>query len=139
MKTRVAYMQKGDFYANERSIISERDDTFLVKFKGENGTGKTLKELEILRGEVVDATFMSVKELDKFYEKAFKEAKQQGLLVSLHLKATMMKVSDPVIFAHAIEVFFKEAFVEFGEIFCRSRRKSAKRAKGYLRQNFQPE
>lgn len=107
MKTRVAYMQKGDFYANERSIISERDDTFLVKFKGENGTGKTLKELEILRGEVVDATFMSVKELDKFYEKAFKEAKQQGLLVSLHLKATMMKVSDPVIFAHAIEVFLK--------------------------------
>lgn len=117
VKTRVAYMQKGDFYANERSIISERDDTFLVKFKGEDGTEKTLKELEILRGEVVDATFMSVKELDKFYEKAFKEAKQQGLLVSLHLKATMMKVSDPVIFAHAIEVFFKEAFLEFGEIF----------------------
>ncbi|MCD8212819.1 MAG: NADP-dependent isocitrate dehydrogenase, partial [Campylobacter sp.] len=86
-------------------------------FESKNNEIKRLKELKILKGEIIDATFMSVKELRNFYEEAFQRAKERDLLISLHLKATMMKVSDPVIFGHAIEVFFKEIFSQFGEIF----------------------
>ncbi|MBE3021369.1 NADP-dependent isocitrate dehydrogenase [Campylobacter sp. 7477a] len=117
VKTRVAHMQDGDFYANEESVISKKDDVYTINFINKNGEKTKLKELEILKDEIIDASFMSVKKLDKFYQDAFKSAKDDDLLVSLHLKATMMKVSDPAIFGHAIKIFFNKAFDEFGEIF----------------------
>ncbi|MBR8462892.1 NADP-dependent isocitrate dehydrogenase [Campylobacter sp. faydin G-105] len=117
VKTRVAYMNSGDFYSNERSVICEKDDTFFINFISKDGINTTLKELKVLKDEIIDATFMSVNELNKFYKNAFESAKKDDLLVSLHLKATMMKVSDPVIFGHALRVFFAEAFDEFKDVF----------------------
>ena len=116
-KTKICYMQKGDFYENERSIIASKDEKFYVNFISLDGKKELLKELAIQSGEIVDATFLSVDELDKFYESCFEEAKKENLTLSLHLKCTMMKVSDPVIFAHAIKSYFKEVFELFGEEF----------------------
>jgi monomeric isocitrate dehydrogenase len=116
-KTKICYMQKGDFYENERSIIASKDEKFYVNFISKEGKKELLKELAIQSGEIVDATYLSVDELDKFYENCFEEAKKENLTLSLHLKCTMMKVSDPVIFAHAIKSYFKEVFELFGEEF----------------------
>ena len=116
-KTKICYMQKGDFYESERSIIASKDEKFYVNFISLDGKKELLKELAIQSGEIVDATFLSVDELDKFYESCFEEAKKENLTLSLHLKCTMMKVSDPVIFAHAIKSYFKEVFELFGEEF----------------------
>ena len=116
-KTKICYMQKGDFYENERSIIAEKDEKFYINFISLDGKKELLKELAVQSGEIVDATFLSVDELDKFYESCFDEAEKENLTLSLHLKCTMMKVSDPVIFAHAIKSYFKEVFELFGEDF----------------------
>ena len=116
-KTKICYMQKGDFYENEHSIIASKDEKFYINFISLDGKKELLKELAIQSGEIVDATFLSVDELDKFYESCFDEAKKENLTLSLHLKCTMMKVSDPVIFAHAIKSYFKEVFELFGDEF----------------------
>ena len=116
-KTKICYMQKGDFYENEHSIIASKDEKFYINFISLDGKKELLKELAVQSGEIVDATFLSVYELDKFYESCFDEAKKENLTLSLHLKCTMMKVSDPVIFAHAIKSYFKEVFELFGEEF----------------------
>ena len=116
-KTKICYMKKGDFYENERSIIASKDEKFYINFISLKGKKELLKELAVQSGEIVDATFLSVDELDKFYESCFEEAKKENLTLSLHLKCTMMKVSDPVIFAHAIKSYFKEVFELFGEEF----------------------
>ena len=116
-KTKICYMQKGDFYENERSIIASKDEKFYINFISTDGKKELLKELAVQSGEIVDATFLSADELDKFYESCFDEAKKENLTLSLHLKCTMMKVSDPVIFAHAIKSYFKEVFELFGEEF----------------------
>lgn len=116
-KTKICYMQKGDFYENERSIIASKDEKFYINFVSTDGKKELLKELAIQSGEIVDATYLSVDELDKFYESCFEEAKKENLILSLHLKCTMMKVSDPVIFAYAIKSYFKEVFELFGEEF----------------------
>ena len=116
-KTKICYMQKGDFYENERSIIAEKDEKFYINFISLDGKKELLKELNVQSGEIVDAAFLSADELDKFYESCFDEAKKENLTLSLHLKCTMMKVSDPVIFAHAIKSYFKEVFELFGEEF----------------------
>ena len=110
-------MQKGDFYENERSIIAEKDEKFYINFISLEGKKELLKELAVQSGEIVDATFLSADELDKFYESCFEAAQKENLTLSLHLKCTMMKVSDPVIFAHAIKSYFKEVFELFGEDF----------------------
>lgn len=116
VKTEVAYMSDGDFYANEKSIIAKRDMNLRVEFTDKSGNKKCLKDnLKILKGEVVDATFMSAKKLDKFIENSIDYAKDRGLLYSIHLKATMMKVSDPVMFGHFVKIFFREIFSEFGD------------------------
>ena len=116
-KTKICYMQKGDFYENERSIIASKDEKFYINFINLEGKKELLKELAIQSGEIVDATFLSADELDKFYENCFDEAKKENLTLSLHLKCTMMKVSDPVIFAHAIKSYFKEVFELYNEEF----------------------
>ena len=116
-KTKICYMQKGDFYENEHSIIASKDEKFYINFISLDGKKELLKELAVQGGEIVDATFLSVDELDKFYESCFESALKENLTLSLHLKCTMMKVSDPVIFAHAIKSYFKEVFELFGDEF----------------------
>ncbi len=109
-KSHVAHMNDGDFYGNEKSIVSEKDDTLKIEFTGADGTSKTLKDnIEVLKNEIVDGTFMSKKALRKFFNEQINDAKSKNLLFSLHLKATMMKVSDPVIFGHCVSVYYKDA------------------------------
>ena len=114
-KTHVATMSEGDFRSNEKSITLADDDTFKIEFTSESGDKKTLKDnLKVLKGEVVDATVMSKKALLDFLRKEVKDAKEKDVLFSLHMKATMMKVSDPIIFGHAVEVFFEDVFEKYG-------------------------
>jgi len=109
-------MSEGDFRSNERSVTLSADDTFKIEFTSEDGSKKTLKEgLKVLDGEVIDATKMSKKALLKFLREQVKDAKEKDILFSLHMKATMMKVSDPIIFGHAVKVFFEDVFEKYGE------------------------
>lgn len=115
IKTRVANMNGGDFYSNEKSLIAKGASEFSIKFKGASGE-KTLKSgIKLNKGDVISATYLSAKALDSFIESSIADAKKEGLLYSVHLKATMMKVSDPVMFGHFVKVFFAELFSEFGE------------------------
>lgn len=115
-KTHVATMTEGDFYSNEKSITLENPDNLKIVLEGNSGEKTVLKEnLKVLKGEVIDATLMSKKALISFLEKEVKDAKENNVLFSLHLKATMMKVSDPIIFGHAVRVFFKELFQKYGK------------------------
>ena len=114
-KTHVSTMSEGDFRANERSVTLSKDDTLKIEFTSEDGSVKTLKEgLKVLDGEVIDATKMSKKALLKFLREQVKDAQDKGVLFSLHMKATMMKVSDPIIFGHAVKVFFEDVFDKYG-------------------------
>ncbi|WP_405199418.1 NADP-dependent isocitrate dehydrogenase [Christiangramia sp. LLG6405-1] len=114
-KTHVSTMSEGDFRANERSVTLSKDDTLKIEFTSEDGSAKTLKEgLKALDGEVIDATKMSKKALLKFLREQVKDAQDKGVLFSLHMKATMMKVSDPIIFGHAVKVFFEDVFNKYG-------------------------
>ncbi len=109
-KTRVAHMNQKDFYGTEKSLTFDKNAVVKIEFVDKNGNVTTLKEkLELLEGEIIDAAVMNVKELRKFYEEQIEEAKKDGVLLSLHLKATMMKVSDPIMFGHAVSVYFKDA------------------------------
>ncbi|MDK8306253.1 NADP-dependent isocitrate dehydrogenase [Corynebacterium imitans] len=111
-KTNVATMDAGDFRHNEKSVIIPAEDTLTIKMTD----GTVLKEgLKVQAGEVIDATYMSAKALDAFLEEAVKRAKEEGVLFSAHLKATMMKVSDPIIFGHVVRAYFKPVFDEYGE------------------------
>jgi isocitrate dehydrogenase len=110
-KSEVVWMNDADFYENEKSVTMTKEDTVGIEFVSENGLIKTLKSnLKLLEGEVIDATFMSIKELRTFIEKELQDAKEKGQLFSVHLKATMMKVSDPIIFGHFVTVYFKDVF-----------------------------
>ncbi|HOI30290.1 MAG TPA: NADP-dependent isocitrate dehydrogenase [Melioribacteraceae bacterium] len=109
-KTRVAHMTQKDFYGSEKSTTLLNDDVVRIEFVDEKGNVSLLKEkLKLLTGEVIDASVMNVKELRKFYAEQIEEAKKDNVLLSLHLKATMMKVSDPIMFGHAVYVYFKDA------------------------------
>lgn len=108
-KTHVATMNGGDFFANEKSYTTNKSTRVKIELTSENGTKTVLKDnLELLNGEIIDATVMNKKALVSFLEEQIKDAKEKGVLFSLHMKATMMKVSDPIIFGFAIEVFFKD-------------------------------
>jgi isocitrate dehydrogenase len=110
-KTHVATMTSGDFRSNEKSITLDKADAISIVFKGKDGSKTVLKEnLALLEGEIIDSTVLSKKQLLAFFEKEIQDAKEKGLLLSLHMKATMMKVSDPIIFGHAVNVFFKNVF-----------------------------
>ena len=108
-KARVAHMKHKDFYGSEKSMTLSSDDVVKIEFADANGNINVLKEnLKLLNGEVIDTAVMNVKELRKFYAEQIEEAKKDNVLLSLHLKATMMKVSDPLMFGHAVSVYFKE-------------------------------
>ena len=110
-KTHVATMQHGDFFHNEKSLTMSKADSVNIKFVGEdNKTVLLKKNLELLNGEIIDATVLSKKALYEFLTEQVKDAKDKGVLFSLHMKATMMKVSDPIIFGHAVKIFFKDLF-----------------------------
>ncbi|MCK0157213.1 NADP-dependent isocitrate dehydrogenase [Cellulophaga sp. F20128] len=117
-KSHVATMSSGDFKANEKSVtLATATDVNVVLVK-KDGTKIILKEkISLLPGEIIDATVMSKKALIAFLQEQIKEAKDAGVLFSLHMKATMMKVSDPIIFGHAVEVFFSDVFKKYGKIF----------------------
>lgn len=116
-KTRVVHMSQKDFYGTEKSKTMEKDDVVKIEFIDKEGKSFVLKEkLSLLNGEVIDAAVMNVKELRKFYSEQIEEAKEDDVLLSLHLKATMMKVSDPIMFGHAVYVYFKEALDKHADV-----------------------
>ncbi len=116
-KTAVATMGAGDFKSNEKSITVDKPTSINIVFNSKDGSQKVLKSnLNLLSGEIIDATVMNKAALVDFLKKAFTQAKEEGVLLSLHLKATMMKVSDPIIFGMAVEVFFQEVFAKHGDL-----------------------
>jgi len=117
-KTHVAHMSDGDFYASERSAVIARASKLKIELADAKGQSTVLKEsTAVLEGEVVDAAVMSCRALREFFEQETEEASAQGVLLSLHLKATMMKVSDPIMFGHAVSVYYKDVFARHDEIF----------------------
>jgi isocitrate dehydrogenase len=117
-KSHVANMTMGDFRSNERSKTITQDGQVRIELVGRDGKATVLKEkTAVLAGEVIDATVMSVRALTAFLEEQVEDARRLGVLFSIHLKATMMKVSDPVIFGHAVKVFFKDVFQKHRDTF----------------------
>ena len=117
-KTHVAHMSAGDFYGSEKSLTLPEATTARIEFVGDDGKTQVLKEsLKLQAGEIIDASVMSRRALCAFYAAQIQNAKQQGVLLSLHLKATMMKVSDPIIFGHAVSVYFKAVFDKHADTF----------------------
>ncbi len=116
--THVASMNGGDFKSNEKSTTIQKEGWVQIAHISTDGTRSILKEkVAVLEGEIIDATYLSVNALLSFLEKEILDAKEKGVLFSLHMKATMMKVSDPIIFGHAVRVFFKPVFDQFHETF----------------------
>ena len=114
-RTSVATMTHDDFRANEQSVVMPAGDTLTIRHIAADGTTTVLKEgLEVLEGEVVDATVMNVAALGEFLTEQIARAKAEGVLFSVHLKATMMKVSDPIIFGHVVRAFFPQVFATYG-------------------------
>ncbi|MDN4164791.1 NADP-dependent isocitrate dehydrogenase [Cytophagales bacterium LB-30] len=114
-KSHVSSMESGDFYGSEKSLTLPAATEVKIQLVGQSGNITVLKDgLKLQAGEVIDGSAMNVKSLRSFLQKQKEEAKKQGVLFSLHLKATMMKVSDPIIFGHAVKVFFAEVFEKFG-------------------------
>ncbi|MGC9351841.1 MAG: NADP-dependent isocitrate dehydrogenase, partial [Sulfurovum sp.] len=112
-KAAVAHMGgNGDFYGNEKAVTMEKGQKVTIALNGNE-----LKTIDALEGEVLDGTFMSVKALREFYRKTIEDAKVKGVLWSLHLKATMMKISDPIMFGHGFEIFFEEVFKKYADTF----------------------
>jgi isocitrate dehydrogenase len=110
-KTHVAHMTGGDFYGSEKSVTVAEPGSFLIEFVGQDGKVTVLKDkTPLMPGEVIDACVMNKRALHEFYEAQMQDAKKQGVLLSLHLKATMMKISDPIMFGHAVTVFFRDVF-----------------------------
>ncbi len=119
-KSHVAHMTEGDFYGSEISYVSEKDDVVRIELLKDDGSVVVLKEKTVLLpGEVIDGSCMSVKALCNFYESEIEDAKKQDVLLSLHLKATMMKVSDPIMFGHAVKVFYKDVFEKYAAVFAK--------------------
>ena len=114
-KTHVATMSDGDFRSTEQSVTLEADDELRIEHVAEDGTVTVLKEVPVVAGEIVDGAVMRRRALDAFLAEQIEDAEAQGVLFSLHLKATMMKVSDPIIFGHAVRAFFADVFEEHGE------------------------
>ncbi len=117
-KTHVAHMNDGDFYSSERSVIVENAGNVRIEFTDAQNHTRVLKaETSLLAGEVIDASVMSCSALRNFFETEIQNAKDEGVLLSLHLKATMMKVSDPIMFGHAVTVYYKDVFEKYKTLF----------------------
>ncbi|MBF0349649.1 MAG: NADP-dependent isocitrate dehydrogenase [SAR324 cluster bacterium] len=117
-KTRVAHMSEKDFFEMERSTTVEKAGNVRIEFVSSDGSVKILKEkTALMKGEIIDATVMNVRALRQFYAAQIAQAQKEGVLLSLHLKATMMKVSDPIMFGHCVSVFFQEVFEKHSAVF----------------------
>lgn len=117
-KTKVASMSDGDFYATEKSVTVDNETQFKIEFVGEDGSVKELKGLASLKaGEVIDSSVMNLAKLKAFVAETIAEAKAAGVLFSAHLKATMMKVSDPIIFGAIVDVYFRDVFAKYADLF----------------------
>ncbi|MGB3895770.1 MAG: NADP-dependent isocitrate dehydrogenase [Mycolicibacter sinensis] len=117
-RTHVATMRGGDFYHGEKSMTLDRDRDIKMELKTKSGKTIVLKEkVPLLAGDIIDSMFMSVAALREFYEEEMEDARKTGVMFSLHVKATMMKVSHPIVFGHAIKVFYKDAFAKHQKLF----------------------
>ena len=117
-RTHVAHMRHGDFYHGEKSMTLDRARDVKMELKTKSGKTVVLKpKVALLSGEIIDSMFMSKKALCDFYEEQMEDARQTGMMFSLHVKATMMKVSHPIVFGHAVKVFYKDAFAKHAELF----------------------
>jgi len=117
-RSHVAHMTDSDFYGSEKSVVVETAGSVKVELLAEDGSTIVLKEkTEVLAGEVLDSAVMNVRALREFYEQEMTAAKAEDILLSLHVKATMMKVSDPILFGHAVTVYFKEVFDKYADTF----------------------
>ena len=117
-KTRVAHMEEGDFYGSEKSAVIGDTQGVRIEFVDPNGSVTVLKEkVELTRGEVIDTSVMNVRKLRQFYSDQIEQCQKDQVLLSLHLKATMMKVSDPVLFGHAVSIYYSELFEKHSELF----------------------
>ncbi|TBR44837.1 NADP-dependent isocitrate dehydrogenase [Marinomonas agarivorans] len=111
------YMRDGDFYSSEQSVTMDADQTVKIEFVSNSGAVEVKKSLPLLKGEILDSMNISCAKLRAFFEKTLQEAKDENIMWSLHLKATMMKVSHPIVFGHAVTVFYKDVFEKYGELF----------------------
>ncbi|TXD97064.1 NADP-dependent isocitrate dehydrogenase [Psychrobacter frigidicola] len=117
-QTHVSHMHSGDFYAGEQSLTLDKARTVRMERLADDGTIKVLKpELALLDKEIIDLMFMSKQALCEFYEREMEDCREAGILFSLHVKATMMKVSHPIVFGHAVKIYYKEAFEKHGALF----------------------
>ncbi|MCP4432267.1 MAG: NADP-dependent isocitrate dehydrogenase [Gammaproteobacteria bacterium] len=119
-RTHVSHMHGGDFYSSEKSMVIEKDCQVTMDLVTKSGKTIVLKEnTALLKDEVIDSMFMSKKALCDFYEEQMEDARETGVMFSLHVKATMMKVSHPIVFGHAVKIFYKDAFEKHGDLFDR--------------------
>merc|ERR1719379_2931763 len=116
-KTRVSHMSDGDFFGSEQSYTCKEASEVAIEFTPNGGQTEVLKTVKVMEGEVIDASFMSCKKLCDFYEQEMQKAKADDVLLSLHLKATMMKVSDPILFGHCVSVYFKDLLAKHADTF----------------------
>jgi len=117
-KTHVAHMSEGDFYGSEKSVVITKAGVVKIELIKNDGSIKVLKEkTDLQEGEVIDAAVMSVKALRNFYAQEIAKAKSEDILLSLHVKATMMKVSDPILFGHAVTVYYQDVFEKYADTF----------------------
>lgn len=117
-KTEVAHMNEGDFYGTETSTTVENDSKYRIIFEDENGTITVLKDFANLKaGEVIDSSVMNLKALKEFTKKTIAYAKEKNVMLSAHLKATMMKISDPIIFGAIVETYFEEVYTKYANLF----------------------
>lgn len=117
-KTHVAHMTSGDFYGSEQSVSIPEATTFKIVFEAKNGTSKVFKDTTPLKaGEIIDSSVMNLKSLKQFIANEIEDAKAKNVLFSVHLKATMMKVSDPIIFGAIVDVFFSDVFKKYADLF----------------------
>ncbi|MCA1769799.1 MAG: NADP-dependent isocitrate dehydrogenase [Halomonas sp.] len=117
-RTHVSHMHGGDFYHGEKSMALDRARDVKMELITQSGQAQVLKpKVSLLKGEIIDSMFMSKKALLEFYEREIEDARQTGVMFSLHVKATMMKVSHPIVFGHCVKIFYKEAFEKHGALF----------------------
>ena len=134
-RTHVAHMKHGDFYHGEKSMTLDRARDVKMELVTKSGKTIVLKPKVALQdGEIIDSMFMSKKALCDFYEEQMEDARKTDVMLSLHVKATMMKVSHPIVFGHAVKIFYKDAFDEARQAVRRTRRERQQRPRRSVRQ-----
>ncbi len=118
-RTHADYMNGGDFFSSEQSATVDKETDIRIEFVAKDGSVEVKKELRLEQGEIIDGMFMSCKALREFFENSLNDAKETGVMWSLHVKATMMKVSHPIVFGHAVTVFYKDLFEKHAELFAK--------------------